>query len=145
MALACETCLEGLVIDSSIAKAVRERAGNVCEYCRMPQSVHILTFPIDHFIARQHDSPTALENLALSCVRCNSYKGPNIAGLIPDSQELTRLYHPRKDNWDAHFKFQGPEILGISDIGSTTIKLLRMNQADYIALRKSLIAEGLFS
>ena len=75
-------------------------------------------------------------------VRCNSYKGPNIAGLTSDSQKLPRLFHPRQDRWEDHFVFQGPEIVGISDIGKTTVKLLQMNHADYIALRESLIAEG---
>lgn len=98
---------------------------------------------MDHIIARQHDGPTSLENLALSCARCNSYKGPNIAGLVPGSQKLVRLYHPRKDNWDDNFVFQGPKIVGITDIGKTTVKLLQMNHADYLALRESLISEGL--
>jgi len=145
VALARKTRFEGLVIDSSISDAVRKRAGNVCEYCRMPQSAHVLTFPVDHIIARQHDGPTSLENLALSCVRCNSYKGPNIAGLSPTSRELTRLYHPRQDNWNDNFAFSGPTIVGLSEIGKTTIELLQMNHPDYIALRESLIAEGSFS
>ena len=110
----------------------------------MPQAAHVLTFPVDHIIARQHDGPTSLENLALSCVRCNSYKGPNIAGLTPNSRELTRLFHPRQDAWNEHFRFDGPAIIGTTEVGSTTVELLQMNHPDYLILRESLMAEGLF-
>ena len=123
---------------------VRERAGERCEYCRMPQKAHLLTFPIDHIIARQHGGPTTLENLALSCVRCNSYKGPNISGMDPFTEEMTRLFHPRTDIWDEHFQLVGANIKGLSGVGRTTVSLMQMNHPDYIALRESLIAEDMF-
>lgn len=105
---------------------------------------HVLTFPIDHIIARQHGGNSVLEILALSCVRCNSYKGPNIAGIDPLSGELTRLYHPRCDLWREHFEIDKNLIVGISNVGRTTVNLFQMNQPDYLALRESLIAEKLF-
>jgi HNH endonuclease len=56
-------------MDETLARAVRERAGHACEYCRMPQAFYpTVTFPIDHVIARQHRGPTTLGNLALSCL-----------------------------------------------------------------------------
>ena len=56
-------------MDASLARDVRERAGHVCEYCRMPESNYpTVPFPIDHIIARQHDGSTTLDNLALSCL-----------------------------------------------------------------------------
>ena len=46
------------LMDESLARTVRERAGNVCEYCRMPQAYYpTVPFPIDHIIARQHGGP----------------------------------------------------------------------------------------
>ncbi|TWT38710.1 hypothetical protein Enr8_04040 [Blastopirellula retiformator] len=105
----------------------------------MPQSAHVLTFPVDHIIARQHGGETVLENLALSCVRYNSDKGPNSAGIAPQSQILTRLFHPRDDRWDDHFTLDGALIHGITSIGRTTVELLQMNHQDYVTLRASLI------
>ncbi len=122
---------------------VRERASYRCEYCRMPQSAHVLTFPIDHIIARQHGGSSDLENLALSCVRCNSFKGPNIAGIDPQTSRILRLYHPRKDRWDENFSFEGATLFGLSEVGRTTLQLLQMNHPDYLALRTALIAEGI--
>lgn len=131
-------------MDAELAQAVRQRAGNACEYCHMPQVAHLLTFPLDHIIARQHGGMTEAENLALSCVRCNSYKGPNIAGLDPNSGELTRLFNPRTDTWTEHFALRSALILGQTDVGRTTIEVLQMNHPDYLALRESLILEGIF-
>ena len=68
-------------MDASLARDVRERAGHVCEYCRMPESNYpTVPFPIDHIIARQHGGSTTLDNLALSRLHDNTHKGPNIAG-----------------------------------------------------------------
>ena len=36
------------------------------------------------------------ENLALICQGCNNHKYDKIAGLDPESQELTSLYGPRQ-------------------------------------------------
>ncbi|HKB03133.1 MAG TPA: HNH endonuclease signature motif containing protein [Gemmataceae bacterium] len=84
-------------MDEALAQAVRGRAGYACEYCRMLQAFYpTITFPIDHIIARQHRGPTTLSNLALACLRCNSNKGPNIAGIDPVTAKLTRLFHPRR-------------------------------------------------
>lgn len=131
-------------MDAALVEAIRRRAADACEYCRMPQQAHLLTFPIDHIIAQQHGGETEPENLAFSCVRCNSYKGPNIAGLDPHNRELTRLYNPRSDAWEEHFTIRGCLIVGLTPIGRTTVGLLQMNHPDYLALRESLIAEGLF-
>ena len=58
-----------------MAEEVRHRAGNACEYCRMPQSFYpTVPFPIDHIIARQHGGRTVSSNLALSCLHWNSAK-----------------------------------------------------------------------
>lgn len=130
-------------ITASLARSVRERAGDCCEYCLLPQAAHQLTFQVDHVIARQHKGTTTLDNLCLSCVRCNSHKGPNIAGR-DETGDLTRLFDPRNDKWTDHFEISGPYIVGLTAIGRTTAVLLTMNDYDYVALRESLIEEGLF-
>lgn len=86
-------------MEAALRRLVWDRGGAVCEYCRMPQEFDPLPFCVDHVIAQQHHGETAESNLALSCYNCNSYKGPNIAGLDPDESELARLFHPRTDVW----------------------------------------------
>jgi hypothetical protein len=52
----------------ALKRLVRDRAENTCEYCRLPQSLDVLPFQIDHVISEQHRGPTVPENLALSCL-----------------------------------------------------------------------------
>lgn len=42
-------------------------------------------------IAKQHGGTDEASNLSFACIHCNRYKGPNIAGIDPDTGELTRL------------------------------------------------------
>ena len=117
---------------------------------KVPDSVPLdqwaskLTFPIDHIIARQHGGQTIPENLALCCGRCNLSKGPNIAGLDPRTGLLTRLFNPRQDLWTEHFRFDGPVIVGLTDVGRTTVVVLAINQPYQVAARQALIDEGVF-
>ena len=131
-------------MDAALIRSVRVRAAEACEYCQMPQSAHVRTFAVDHIIARQHGGDSTLENLALSCFRCNSHKGPNLAGIDPETGELTRLFHPRNDEWNDHFAWNGSYLTGRTEIGRTTIDVLTINHPDYVTLRESLIAEDAF-
>jgi len=128
---------------AALRELVRERAGNRCEYCRIHQDQDpFFTFPVDHIIARQHGGKTEAENLCLSCYRCNSHKGPNIASIDPDTKEMARLFHPRQDNWTKHFTWRRALIVGVTPIGRATVALLAINHPDYVLLRESLIEEG---
>jgi hypothetical protein len=132
-------------MDEWKAKEVRRRADNVCEYCRMPQAYYpTVPFPIDHIIARQHGGPTTLGNLALSCFHDNSHKGPNITGIDPVTRKITKLFNPRRHNWNRHFRWNGPFLIGRTAIGRTTVAVLAMNHPDVVRVRRSLIDEGLF-
>jgi hypothetical protein len=127
-----------------LERRVRERARNSCEYCLLPQEAYRFTFPLDHIIAKQHRGKTVFANLAVACLRCNSRKGPNLAGIDPVTGEMVRLFHPRRDDWHDHFRWKGPRIQGRTAIGRTTIAVLDMNHSDSLAVRAQLIAEGGF-
>jgi hypothetical protein len=124
-------------------EAVRQRAGGRCEYCHLPDfAMAPEDFHVEHVIARKHGGGDGLDNLAWACIFCNLYKGPNLASFDPDSGELTRLFHPRHDRWDEHFRLDGGRIVGRTAVGRTTIGLLEMNSAILCSLRASLIREG---
>lgn len=132
-------------MDEELLRAVRQRAGEACEYCRVPQSAYpTVTFPVDHVIARQHGGPTALGNLALSCLHDNAHKGPNIAGIDPVTKKLTRLYNPRRHKWSRHFRWEGALLVGLTPVGRTTVAVLAMNHPEAVAVRLALIDEGAF-
>jgi hypothetical protein len=78
------------------------------------------------------------------CVFCNSYKGPNIGGLNPQTGRMVRLFNPRKDRWNRHFKWEGPILIGRTHTGRITIDLLEINRAEAVDFREFLIREGSF-
>jgi 5-methylcytosine-specific restriction endonuclease McrA len=82
-------------MDQTLREAVRQRAGNACEYCRMPQeATPLIAFHVEHIVSRQHGGNDDPAGLALACDRCNAYKGPNI-GIDPETGAVTALFHPR--------------------------------------------------
>jgi hypothetical protein len=131
-------------MDKVLDSLVRNRAAHRCEYCLMPQSVRVLRFPIDHIIPRQHRGLTDESNLALCCGRCNYHKGPNIAGIDPNSGAVTRLFHPRLDHWHEHFRWRHEVIEGTSPVGVVTVYVLDMNNVDYLRMRMQLLQLGEF-
>ncbi len=69
-------------MDAALEQLVWERANRRCEYCQFSADISLLPFQIDHIIAGKHGGLTTAENVALSCERCNSHTGPNIAGYM---------------------------------------------------------------
>ena len=124
---------------------MRLRAKGVCEYCQMPQAAYKARFHIEHIVARQHRGRTELSNLALACLRCNYRKGPNISGIDPKTRRIVRLFHPRQDAWNEHFYWRGPVLVGRTPVARATIRVLDINNADLVEVRRGLIEEGLFS
>ncbi len=123
---------------------VRRRAAGRCEYCLFPESASELPFHIDHIIAEKHGGQSVSENLALACFSCNLRKGPNIAGLDPETGELTPLFNPRADGWSEHFVWDGVGLRGRTPIGRTTVAVLDINHVDSLAVREALREEGLY-
>jgi hypothetical protein len=108
----------------------------------MPQVFYpTIPFPIDHIIARQHSGLTTFSNLALSCLHCNSHKGPNIAGIDPKSKKLTKLFNPRRHKWARHFRWHGPYLMGRTAVGRVTIAVLAMNDPEAVEVREALLEE----
>lgn len=131
-------------MDNALEQWLRQRAGNACEYCRLPQRFSRLTFALDHVIARQHRGQTAESNLALACAFCNRHKGPNIAGVDPQTRKMIRLFHPRRDVWSEHFRWTGSVLIGLTDVARATIAVLAINHPAQMAIRNTLIDEGEF-
>jgi hypothetical protein len=127
----------------SLRRLVKRRAQYRCEYCRIPLGTSLTPFQIDHVIARKHGGSSVAANLAFCCFHCNLNKGPNIAGIDPNTGRMISLFHPRRDRWREHFALRiDGHILGRTDIGRVTISVLNMNAPDAVALRGCLVAEG---
>lgn len=125
-------------MDRALVELVRRRAGGRCEYCHFPRP----PFHIEHIIAQKHRGPTVESNLALACIRCNFHKGPNLSGIDSVSGQIVRLYHPRTDSWDEHFRWEGPMLIGLTPVGRATIAVLEINQEMRVEARRRFIADG---
>ena len=127
---------------ASLVQRVWMRAGDRCEYCRVPQAGDASPFHIDHIVPRQHMGRTVASNLALACYACNLRKGPNLVGRDPKSRAIVRLFHPRRQKWSRHFRWKGAQLVGRSAVGRATIATLGINLSYRIQLREALIEEG---
>ena len=105
----------------------------------MPQDLDVQPFQLDHIRAKKHGGATNEANLALSCLPCNSYKGPNVAGYDPDTGELVALFNPRTDHWEEHFAWDGARLIGTTASGRATIAVLRINAAERVEHRRLLM------
>ncbi len=79
-------------VPARLRLAVRARAAQRCEYCRLPESESPYPFEAEHIIAEQHEGLTVPDNLAWTRLQCNRPKGPNLTTFDPQTGELTRLF-----------------------------------------------------
>ena len=123
-------------VDAATRRLVRQRAGNRCEHCQSHQdTLPLITFHIEHVIAKQHGGTDEESNLCLACHWCNFHKGTNLATRVHGV--LVPLFHPRMQNWDEHFVLSGNRIVGLTAVGRGTAKLFNMNDDDRCKLRSS--------
>ncbi len=130
-------------MDAATRDFVRQRAGQRCEYCRLPQAAApFFTFHIEHVRAKQHHGGDEAENLALACPDCNRFKGPNLSAIDPETGTLVPVFNPRTQSWQEHFAFMGGEILGRTPVGRATAALLNMNEEPRLEMRSELLRSG---
>jgi hypothetical protein len=118
---------------------VIERVGNCCEYCWLPQELAASTHQVDHVIAEKHGGQTVLDNLALSYMVCNRRKGSDISSIDPETGNLVSLFNPRAQQWSDHFELDGVHIVGLTDVGRTTVAFLQFNAFERLMERDALI------
>jgi len=98
-------------IPAALREQVFRRAQGRCEYCLLPQTAVVHPHEPDHIIPVQHGGETEIENLALACMRCNRYKGPNIGSYDPEGKQLVAFFNPRTHVWHEHFVLEGAQIV----------------------------------
>ena len=124
-------------IPRPLQRLVRERAEDLCEYCRLSQARQVATFHIDHVIPRIEGGKTEPENLALACGSCSLRKGHRSRAVDPETSEEVSLFHPRREVWAEHFQqTEDGWTVGRTPVGRATIKLLKMNLPVFVALRR---------
>jgi HNH endonuclease len=114
------------------------RAYHKCEYCRIHEDDLFISFHVDHIVALKHGGSSDLQNLAYSCAHCNQHKGTDFTTFLGSYKNIVSIFHPRNQNWEDHFRVEKGMLLPVTEVGEATIKLLKINNADLIALREIL-------
>ena len=118
---------------------VWQRADGICEYCRLWQEHEsFIRFQVEHIHPTKHGGSDALHNLALACYFCNSHKSSNLTGIDPKTNRIARLFNPRRQKWERHFRWNETLIVGKTPVGRATIVVFGMNLPDRLALRETL-------
>jgi hypothetical protein len=130
-------------IPEVLRQQVAVRAQSRCEYCRLHENHSYYTHEIDHIYAEKHGGETADANLCLACAECNRHKGSNLCSLDPQTGEISRLFHPRQDLWQEHFRMIDTGVIEpLTAAGRVTERVLRFNRVDLVADRARLLAQG---
>jgi len=74
----------------ALRRLVTERAEGCCEYCLIHFECTVIRHHVEHIQAKQHGGTDEPDNLALACHHCNEYKGPNLTGIDPEDNKLSR-------------------------------------------------------
>lgn len=115
---------------------VAERAGHHCEYCQAPEVVFNFPFEVEHIIPPCAGGDEDLANLALACRSCNVFKSAVVQVRDEASGVHVRLFHPRFDEWTAHFDLaDNGQIQPLTPTGRVTVQQLRLNVPAQLAAR----------
>lgn len=131
-------------LSDQLRDQVSERAQGFCEYCRLHADFVVKRHEVDHIYAEKHGGLSAIDNLCLSCLTCNRYKGSDLCSIDPESGEISALFHPRRDVWNDHFQLSGARIVPLTARGRVTVKVLRINDEERLAEREFLIKHGMY-
>ncbi len=129
-------------VPAALRKAVRDRAQGCCEYCLIHEDDVYRAHEADHTIAGQHGGATTSENLAFACFDCNRRKGPNLSSVDPETRAVVRIFHPRTQGWQEHFRLAGYLIIPLTPIGRATVKVLDLNGPTRLRIRGALVRLG---
>jgi len=132
-----------MAIPIHLRRQVIQRAVNHCEYCGLSQAGQEAAFHVDHIVPVAARGATSPANLALACVSCSLRKGSRQKAVDPRANETVDLYHPRRNAWRLHFRWDGNgRIVGLTATGRATVAALSMNRSLAVAIRREEIVRG---
>jgi hypothetical protein len=129
-------------IPGRLRRLVVRRAAGRCEYGQLAQEGQEATFHIDHIIPVVMGGPTASHNLALACVSCSLRKEARRSAIDPVTGHKVALFHPRRQRWSDHFRWEGVVLVGLTPTGRTTVAALDVNRPLILAIRQEEAERG---
>ena len=131
-------------ITAALRRQVTERDKQRCAYCRSPLIVGV-PMVVEHIVPLAAGGTFGVDNLCLSCYRCNECKGARQQVPDPHDGQLVALFHPRVQRWADHFVWaaDGVTVAGVTPVGRATIAALRLNNAWLVQARRIWLLVGL--
>jgi hypothetical protein len=125
---------------------VASRAAHRGEYCCAPEVIFNFPVEVEHIMPLARQGSDDDGNLALACRACNLRKSDHLSGVDETTQSQERLFHPRLDRWEEHFRVdqESGRIEGESPVGRATVARLEMNSLTQMEARRLWIRLGLF-
>ena len=123
-------------IPAALRRLVVQRANGRCEYCGLAQVGQEATFHIDHIVPVSADGPTKEDNLALACTSCSLRKEARRTAVDSQTGRKVSLFHPRRQRWPDHFRWNGLTMIGLTATGRATVAALQMNRPTVLVIRE---------
>jgi 5-methylcytosine-specific restriction endonuclease McrA len=132
------------MIPKDADKCVRERAQHRGGYCRSPQKYVFGKLEIEHIIPKAAGGTDDEDNLWLACRLCNGFKAAQTHADDPPAGKRIRLFDPRKQRWQRHFKWSddGTRAIGRTVCGRATVAALQLNNVIAVMVRREWVAAG---
>jgi HNH endonuclease len=123
---------------------VETRAGHRCEYCKLHSALQGATFHIDHIQPVSAGGTDDSDNLSFTCPTCNLAKSNRASLIDPETGDLVSMFHPRRDIWSAHFRFEGYSLVGLTGIARAVVAAFDLNTPKYMLIRSAEEQFGLY-
>ena len=129
-------------ISVSLRQQIKEHFKDCCAYCHTAEHLTVSIFECEHIIPKTAGGETIFENLCLACPTCNRYKATRKEMIDSQTDELTSIFHPHKQNWEEHFTWNedSSKIIPLTATGRVTVEALRMNRPQIIRVRHMWVA-----
>ncbi len=131
-------------VPETVRLLVRQAVGDRCGYCHSPQHLVMGKLEIEHIVPRARGGSDDESNLWLSCSLCNRYKGMQVEAADPKTKEVVRLFNPRADDWQEHFRWNadGVKVMALTQQGRATIAALNVNNEVAVEVRRNWVLAG---
>jgi hypothetical protein len=132
------------MISAELRRQVREDAGDRCGYCLSAERLLGIALELEHLLPESASGKTERENLWLACRRCNLFKSDRCSASDPLTSEAVRLFNPRRDAWNEHFRWSldGTRIIGLTPNGRATVEALQLNHSLIVITRELWVRAG---
>ena len=131
-------------IPAALRRQVAGEALYRCGYCLCSEAILGEPMEFDHLIPQSRGGRTERQNLWLACSQCNDYKSDRVRARDPVTSKVVRLFNPRQDDWNGHFRWTEGGLLveGTTPVGRATVAALKLNHPIRVTARRAWVIAG---